>query len=136
MTEYVSLEFSFHAIKQPKLPIVPSEVSEDESRDVNTRYSGLHDHGDLPPLRNSGALVDVLSHLHAAKYASDQYLTSCMDKERVAKQGKDGLRADGDDRGEITAAGDTQEGTNGVLEKDVDVDQETPTAAAAKRLRA
>lgn len=134
MPELVSLKFSFHGIKQPNLSIVPSEVSEDESRDVNTRYSGLHDHGELPPLRNTGALVDVLSHLHAAKYVSDKYLTSCMSKEDAAKQGKDGLQVE-DDSGKCTAAGDSGEGANDILEKDADVDQETPTAAAAKRLR-
>ena len=41
-------------------------------------YSGRHDHGSLPQLKNSGPLVDVLSSLKDAKKACDVYITGLI----------------------------------------------------------
>jgi hypothetical protein len=41
-------------------------------------YSGRHDHGSLPQLKNSGSLVDVLSALRDAKKACDVYITGLI----------------------------------------------------------
>ncbi len=58
------------------LPIDVNDIHPDARR-CNTfyHYSGRHDDGNLPILRNSGPMVDVLSAIQQIKHMSDTYLT-------------------------------------------------------------
>ena len=84
----VSIEFSYNGqvvnniiIDNPTLVDV-NTVSE-ESRASNTRfeYSGRHDHGDLPKLKNSGPAAVLVSALQEAKRECDKYLTQRINEE-------------------------------------------------------
>jgi hypothetical protein len=52
------------------------------ARDSNTsyEYSGRHDEGSLPTLRNDGSLASVLSALQAMRSISDEYLTEQINR--------------------------------------------------------
>jgi hypothetical protein len=44
-------------------------------------YSGMHDTGELPPLREGGHMADMISYVLAAKSYNDEYLTALMNEE-------------------------------------------------------
>ena len=45
-------------------------------------YSGMHDHGPLPPPREGGQFAQIIGFVNAAKKASDAYLTDVIEKEK------------------------------------------------------
>ena len=48
-------------------------------------YSGMHDHGPLPPPKEGGDFAQLIGFVNAAKKASDAYLTELIEKEKTAK---------------------------------------------------
>lgn len=46
-------------------------------------YSGMHDSGPLPPPKEGGPMADLISYIHAAKGACDEYLTAIIEKEKA-----------------------------------------------------
>ena len=49
-------------------------------------YSGMHDHGPLPPPREGGKFAQIVGFVNAAKKASDKYLTEVIEKEKAHAQ--------------------------------------------------
>ncbi|KAL3815908.1 hypothetical protein ACHAXA_005756, partial [Cyclostephanos tholiformis] len=47
-------------------------------------YSGMHDHGPLPPPREGGQFADIIGLVRAAKAASDAYLTDLIEREKTS----------------------------------------------------
>lgn len=45
-------------------------------------YSGMHDHGPLPPPREGGQFAQIIGFVNTAKKASDKYLTEVIEKEK------------------------------------------------------
>ena len=45
-------------------------------------YSGMHDHGPLPPPKEGGQFAQIIGLVSAAKKASDEYLTAVIEKEK------------------------------------------------------
>lgn len=81
----VSLEFELsHAIPHNILILNPPDYDVNEvspaARESNLsfQYSGRHDHGQLPLLKNTGPLSRVLSSLVQAKKECDGYLTDII----------------------------------------------------------
>jgi len=108
--EMVQLEFTFHGEKQT-ICLTGDAEGEDPSRDVNTRYSGRHDHGTLPAMQSTGPLAQLVEELGRSKRIGDAFLTQCIEQEAQAG-----------------AEGDEGEG-------EMDVDQEAPTVASANKKR-
>ena len=48
------------------------------------RYSGMHDHGPLPPPKEGGVFAQIIGFVNAAKNASDTYLTELIEREKAA----------------------------------------------------
>jgi len=110
--EMVQLEFTFHGEKQT-ISLTGDAEGDDPSRDVNTRYSGRHDHGTLPEMQSAGPLAKLVEELGRSKRVGDAFLTQCID--RMAEQ-------------------EAQAG-EGQAEAEMDVDQEAPTVASANKKR-
>jgi len=88
MSSQVVLEFSFPGDGAGE-PAVEKriEISGCPAADVNAvtevsrtsfTYSGHHDHGDLPVLKSSGPLAELVASLQVAKQKCDEYLTSSI----------------------------------------------------------
>ncbi len=79
--EMVQLEFTFHGEKQTisLTGEAEAQAGEDPSRDVNTRYSGKHDHGTLPELKSTGSLAKLVEELGKSKRVGDAFLTQCIE---------------------------------------------------------
>lgn len=45
-------------------------------------YSGMHDHGPLPPPKEGGEFAQIIGLVNAAKKQSDSYLTELIEKEK------------------------------------------------------
>lgn len=77
--EHGKLSRNSIVICKPKTNIDPNYVT-DNAKESNTSYdySGRHDNGSLPKLRNGGDLNLLLSSLYEAKHDSDTYLTSVI----------------------------------------------------------
>ena len=45
-------------------------------------YSGMHDQGPLPELKEGGQFAQIIGLVNAAKKASDAYLTEVIEKEK------------------------------------------------------
>ena len=45
-------------------------------------YSGMHDQGPLPKLKQGGQFAQIIGLVNAAKKASDAYLTEVIEKEK------------------------------------------------------
>ena len=77
----VELEFIFHGEKQTisLTGEAEAQAGEDPSRDVNTRYSGRHDHGVLPELKATGPLAKLVEELGKSKRVGDAFLTQCIE---------------------------------------------------------
>ncbi len=46
-------------------------------------YSGMHDHGRLPPPKEGGQFAQIIGFVNAAKNASDAYLSDVIEKEKA-----------------------------------------------------
>jgi hypothetical protein len=46
-------------------------------------YSGMHDHGPLPPPTEGGQFAQIIGFVNAAKNASDAYLSDVIEKEKA-----------------------------------------------------
>lgn len=46
-------------------------------------YSGMHDHGQLPPPKEGGQFAQIIGFVNAAKNASDAYLSGVIEKEKA-----------------------------------------------------
>ena len=112
----VQLEFTFDGVKQvykkKDLNIVDDD---DDARDVNTKYSGTHDHGDLPLLKQTGELASILSNISSIKKESDTFLTLLIEQEQFDKK-------------QATEAANANA-------MEIEVDQEAPTAASKMKLK-
>ncbi len=110
--EIIKLEFTFHGQTQ-SIHQLGNASDGDDARDVNTRYSGRHDHGLLPELRSTGPMAQVVEELGKSKRISDLFLTQCIEKEAAM--------------------------TSGVLTEpegiEIEVDQEAPSAASDSKKR-
>ena len=81
----IDLAFISSSSVQRNIKILPSDISEfdpneisEEARMSNTsfKYSGRHDHGDLPKMKSSGYYSKICSALYKAKSTCDELLTN------------------------------------------------------------
>ena len=78
---------SFDASNCPPATIgLPPSVEPVKPDPGDYSYSGMHDHGPLPPPREGGKFAQIVGFVHAAKRASDKYLTEVIEKEKAHTQ--------------------------------------------------
>ena len=131
----VHLEFTLHGITHVPPALDESAGKGDVNRDVTTRYSGMHDHGKLPQLKDRGPLVGVLADLESAKQASDAFLTSLMTAEAAAAAATAAAAAAAQADEDAKAAKTAESSADGVgsgADSDAEVDQHAPTEAARR----
>ena len=78
---------SFDASNCPPATIgLPPSVEPVKPDPGDYSYSGMHDHGPLPPPREGGKFAQIVGFVNAAKKASDKYLTEVIEKEKAHAQ--------------------------------------------------
>ena len=78
---------SFDASNCPPATIgLPPSVEPVKPDPGDYSYSGMHDHGPLPPPREGGKFAQIVGFVNAAKKASDKYLTEVIEKEKAHVQ--------------------------------------------------
>mmetsp|Transcript_2129 Transcript_2129/g.3660 ORF Transcript_2129/g.3660 Transcript_2129/m.3660 type:complete len:158 (+) Transcript_2129:49-522(+) len=78
---------SFDASNCPAATIgLPPSVEPVKPDPGDYSFSGMHDHGPLPPPREGGKFAQIVGFVNAAKKASDKYLTEVIEKEKAHSQ--------------------------------------------------
>ena len=81
----VSIEFEFSGTPQPGMHINGSADprwngldGNNDGNETTFAYTGKHDHGQLPTMKNSDSGTAVVNALLKAKVQCDEYLTTCI----------------------------------------------------------
>ena len=136
-TILIEVELTFNAVKQENFLVrrpTPGDAAsedQDDSRDVNTRYSGRHDHGELPILKSTGLLASIVDDIGIARRACDTYLTNII----VADKAKEELVAEAAAAIDAAAALAKEDNVEKEGTIEMEMDQDAPTTAALKRIR-
>ena len=73
---------------QPMRMNLPEGIKPEKQPAGEVGYSGMHDHGPLPPLREGGPMAELMTCLQDAKNFNDQYLTDLIAARKNSKNSK------------------------------------------------
>lgn len=82
----VKLQFNFQGVDQTPIEISSQAVSVNVVQDEgphSSSYTGRHDHGNLPTLKQSGPYADLIQTLQDAKKACDGFLSKEISESSV-----------------------------------------------------